>query len=221
MAEVNIEDLKPNSHKYKEEQKESGKVTKSREKVSPVIKKDQVISTKKPLSKKILEIFVGDDVKDIKTWLIQDKIIPGVKHIILDTASMMFFGEVLNRYDDYRYGRSSYGKTNYGSYYGKSSSSRRADSNRRDRGSYYEKDDKVDPRNIVVRNRQAAEDVVEELRDRIRKYDSVSVADLLNIVDLPSQYTDNNWGWTNDRDIGIRRVANGFLIDVSEPRYLD
>ena len=44
---------------------------------------------------------------------------------------------------------------------------------------------------------------------------------LLDLVDVPGRYTDNNWGWDDDRDIGIRRVSSGYLIDVAEPKYLD
>lgn len=220
MAEVRIDSLEPNSHKYKEERSKSAEKPKSREKISPVIDRKQVVSTKKPLSKKIIEMFIGDDVKDLKKWLIQDKLIPGLKHMVLDTASMLFFGEVLNRYDEYR-GGYRYGKTNYRGYYSNGNSSNRTRSRNSDRNSYRERNDKVDARNIIVRNREDAECIVEEMCGRIRSTGSVSVAEMLDMIDVPGEYTDNNWGWDNERDIGIRRVSNGFLIDVNEPKYLD
>ena len=79
----------------------------------------------------------------------------------------------------------------------------------------------MDFRNIVLRQRDDAERLIEEMRRRIRNNDSASVADLLDLIDIPGRYTDNNWGWDDERDIGIRRVSSGYLIDVAEPKYLD
>lgn len=222
MANIDISSLEPNSHKYKAE-KARGETEnqKAKEKVTPIINRDQVVSTKKPLGKKIAETFVAEDAKEVKRWLLTDVIIPGIKNTIIDILSMMFFGEFDSRkrldrrlrYDD---------RHDYREYYGGSSSSRgRRNSRYRRDDSYYESDDQVDFRNIVLRNRSDAEDLIEEMRHRIRSEGSVSVATLLDLLDVPGRYTDNNWGWNDDGDIGIRRVSSGYLIDVAEPKYLD
>lgn len=220
MAEVNVNSLEPNSHKYKSEKKaksaEDG--TKSREKVSPVVHRDQVVSTKKPFSKKITETFMTEDTKDVKSWLVMDVLIPGVKNTILDILSMMFFGETNSRSRGSSRRRDRDDRTNYSSYY-RGSSNR--NSRHRDRDDYYDSDNRIDFRNIILRQRDDAENVIEEMRRRIRNTGSVSVADLLDLIDVAGRYTDNNWGWDDERDIGIRRVSSGYLIDVTEPRYLD
>lgn len=223
MADIDVNSLEPNSHKYKAEKANGGgkKEPESREKVSPIVKRDQVVSTKKPLGKKFAETFMTEDAKDVKSWLLMDVVIPGVKNTILDILSMMFFGEVDNRRGRGRKRRDD-DRRDYSSYYGGSSSSRdRRDSRRRRDDSYYDSDDRVDFRNIVLRNRDDAEDLIEEMRRRIKVEGSVSVATLLDLVDVPGRYTDNNWGWDDDRDIGIRRISSGYLIDVAEPKYLD
>ena len=222
MADIDVNSLEPNSHKYKAEKANGGNQDlKSREKVSPIVKRDQVVSTKKPLSKKFAETFLTEDTKDVKSWLLMDVIIPGVKNTILDILSMMFFGEVDNQRGRGRKRRDD-DRRDYRSYYGGSSSSRdRRDSRRCRDNSYYDSDDRVDFRNIVLRNRDDAEELIEEMRRRIKVEGSVSVATLLDLVDVPGRYTDNNWGWDDDRDIGIRRVSSGYLIDVAEPKYLD
>ena len=53
MADIDVNSLEPNSHKYKAEKANGGskKEPESREKVSPIVKRDQVVSTKKPLGK--------------------------------------------------------------------------------------------------------------------------------------------------------------------------
>lgn len=222
MADIDVNSLEPNSHKYKAEKANGGNQDpKSREKVSPIVKRDQVVSTKKPLGKKFAETFMTEDTKDVKSWLLMDVIIPGVKNTILDILSMMFFGEVDNRRGRGKRRRYDDDRRDYSSYYSGSSSNRERRSSRRKENSYYDSDDRVDFRNIVLRNRDDAEDLIEEMRRRIKSEGSVSVATLLDLVDVPGRYTDNNWGWDDDRDIGIRRVSSGYLIDVAEPKYLD
>lgn len=213
MADINVDmsNLEPNSHKYKAE--------KNREKIQPVINKNQVVSTKKPFGKKISETFMTEDAKDIKTWLIMDVLIPGVKSTILDIISMMFFGE-LSSSRNRSSSRSRNGRTNYSSIYRDSYD--RNERNRRRRDDSYESDDNVDFRNIVLRERRDAERLIEEARRRIRDSSSqaISIAELLDLIDAPSRYTDCNWGWDDERDIGIRRVSSGYLIDVAEPKYI-
>ena len=218
MAELDVNSLEPNSHRYKAEkaaEAEDGK--KNREKISPVVSKGQVVSTKKPLSKRFAETFMTEDTKDVKSWFVLDVLIPGVKNTILDILSMMFFGETNSR-SRRRSRRDRDDRVNYNSYYDGGS---RSDRSRRGRDAHYDSDDRIDFRNIILRERRDAEDVVSAMRDRIRSNNGVSIAELLDLIDAPSRYTDNNYGWDDERDIGIRRVSSGYLIDVAEPKYLN
>lgn len=217
MADIDVSSLEPNTHKYKAEKA----ANKEREKVKPIIDRDKIVSTKKPLGKKFAEIFITDDVADIKTWLIKDVIIPGIQDTVLDMLSMMFRGESYSRgrsrtdrrdrYDD---------RTSYTSYYRSSNDGRDRNSRRR-RDDRYESDDRVDFRNIVLSERAEAERLIDELRRRITDEGSVSIAELLELMGAQSRYTDANWGWDDERDIKIRRISSGFLIEVCEPRYLN
>lgn len=210
MAEIDGKGIEPNSHKYKEEKKE-------KERLKPIVK-DGVVSTKKSALKKMTEKFIEDDAKDIKDYILLDIVVPGIKNTILDIIQMAFFGEVSrdrrNRYDSDRRRRDS-SRVSYSSYYRGSS----YDSSRR-RDRRYDSDDSVDYKNIVLRERRDAEDVISKMRERIEEYGSASIADLFDLIDVTSSYTDNNWGWTDDRDIGIRRVTDGYLIDVAEAKCL-
>lgn len=211
---IDVSSLEPNSYKYRAEKANKEIPKNGREKIAPVIDRSKVVSTKKPLGKKISETFMTEDAKDVKTWLLMDVLIPGIKSTILDILSMMFFGET-----NYRGGSrksSSSGRVDYRSKY-QSSSER---TTRRRRNERYDSDDQVDFRNIIIRNREDAEDIIEEMRKRIRDVNSVSIADLLDLIDVPGRYTDNNWGWDDEMDVGIRRVSSGYLIDVAEPKYI-
>lgn len=216
MAEVKLEDLKPNSHIYKNRLKEDAKKEPSK-KLEPVVKKDSVVRTKKPIGKKLSETFLKEDINDVKEYIIFDAIIPGVKNLCLDALEMFFFGSVSGR--DRRDRRDDRSRTSYSSMYKRKEYSR---SSRRDRDEEeYEVDDKTDYQDIVLRYSDDAKDVVDQLRGRIHEYGQVSIADLFDLVNIAGKYTDNNWGWTNEGDIGIRRVKEGYLIDVKPARLLD
>lgn len=185
-----------------------------KEKAKAIVKPDAVVSTKTPVIKKMANSFIEEGARDIKNYIVDDVLIPGIKETILNILSMAFFGESSDysrrsRRDD----RRSY--TEYSSYYG--GRSRRSE--RSDRRSRRE-DVKADYKNIILKTREDAEDVVEELYDRIKKNGDVSVAEFLEMVNAPSDFPDNNWGWTDERDIDIRRVRDGWLIDVERARYI-
>lgn len=214
MAEVKMENIKPNSHKSKEMNKTD------KEKITPVVSKSSVVSTKKPLSQKFAETFLKEDVDDVKMWLISDVIVPGIKNTLLDMLSMMFFGGSGGGYNR-RSNQNGYTRerVSYNSYYKSDYGSRRG---RDERDSYGRPStDKVDYRNIILQRRDDAEAVINEMHNRIDKYGQVSIADMLEAMEITSKYTDNNWGWTSHNDIGLRRVANGWLIDVAEAELLD
>lgn len=205
-----INSLKPNSNKSKEQE---------REKLTPVVNKSGVVSTKKTFGDKVAEVFIEEDLNEVKSYVLQDVIIPGIKNTILDVMEMLFFGGSRGRA---RGGNSNNReKVSYASYYKSESSSRSQRQNRDQQRSRVISNEKVDYRHIVLRNRNEAEEVVDKIIRRISEYGSASVADLFDLLDITGSYNDNNWGWTNERDIGIRRVSAGYLIDVAEAQPLD
>lgn len=211
MSEINISELKPNSNVSKAE--------KEREKIPPLKRKGQIVSTKKSFGRKMFDLFVGEEISDIKKYLIEDLIIPGVKNTILDTLYMAFYREHMDlgrsrNGSFYSYG----GRRDYTRSYS-GSSSRRTERPKKEVS--YDSGEKVDYRNIVLERREDADQIVDILRERIYKTNSVSVAEFFDILGLDSKWTDNNWGWTDERDIGIRRVSSGYLIEVREAVPID
>lgn len=221
---IDLANLKGNSFKDREAKREQE--AKERTKAKPVIKKDGIVSTKKPVSKKIVETFIEDDVKDVKNYFLKDVLIPGLKNGCLELLETMFFGETGRRRGS-RYRDRYEPRSGYSSYYrrGDSKDDRRdRDRDRRGRREndrYEARNDRLDYRNIILRNRADANEIVEKMCERIDEFDACSVADFFDMLDLTSTYQDNNWGWTDDRDIRVRRVSSGFLIDVPEAKYLD
>jgi hypothetical protein len=216
--EIDKDSIKPNSHKYKAEQ--ANEDAAERDKLSPIVKKGGVVSTKKPLGQKFADTFLSEDTDDIKSYVLWDVIIPGIQNTILDVMEMAFFGTSSGRNRSRSRRRRDDDRTDYRSSY-RSSSSRDRDRSSSNRVRERQRDDKLDYRNIVLRNRDDTEEVIDEMRRRIRKQGAASIADLFDLIDEPSNYNDNNWGWKDERDIDIRRVSRGYLIDVEEAEYLD
>jgi hypothetical protein len=67
---------------------------------------------------------------------------------------------------------------------------------------------------IILISRDEAELVIERLTDIIDKYEVASVADLHDLVGLPTTYVDNKWGWSVLNSVGVRQIREGFLIDL-------
>ena len=211
MAEVKVDDFKPNSKAYK-----AGKQSAS-ERIEPIVKASSIVKQKDSFSKKFLKSFLAEGVNDVKEYLLFDCIIPGIKSAILNSISMAFNGEAY-RGDKNRqyYDRPYY--NDYSSYYsggGNYYSSREKEKKKRD-----DQNEKTDYRRIVFYEKDNAERVALEMRRRIREMGGASIAELLALIGKPSDYTDNDYGWNDERDIRIRRISDGFLIDVPEARYL-
>ena len=206
MAKVDMESLKPNSNKYKKE----GSMQETRSHLTPVVQGQNVVTTKKTLGQKFTETFIGEDIQEVKRYVFWDMVLPGVKNFILDMLSMMFFGERSFRMSD----RDDRGYRDYTSSY-RGRSFRERSERDRGRNDRLRDDRNVDYRHIVLRFKRDAKEVVDSLHDRIDYEGEVSIADLMDLVGLVGEFTDCDWGWTSKRDIGIRPVSNGFLIDVA------
>jgi hypothetical protein len=74
---------------------------------------------------------------------------------------------------------------------------------------------------IVLDERSEAEEVLDRLFDVVNKYESATVADLYDLVGLPSTHADYKWGWTDLRGAGVSRIRDGYLLDLPDPEIID
>lgn len=213
MGEIKLSDIKGNSYTDRNKAAAQNK-NNTRPKMDPVINKQKLANGgKKSMLGRLKSSFIKDDIDDIKTWIIEDVIGPGIKHLILDSLSMAFFHETFYNGNYRRNDKSS--RFSYNSV--SSSSSRN-----RNNGNRYDNDNRrIDYRNIIVTHRSDAEEIIYKLYDQIREYGNASIGDLYSLIDEDVKHTDFNWGWTDERDINLRQVSSGFLIDVREARYLE
>ena len=191
-----MENYTPNSHKFKEEQKENIE----KKKVEKIVS-GKVATKKKSSILKIAEIFVPEDVTNVKEYIFTDIIVPAVKAAISDIVNIYLYGEPRSSKRTTTNTRVSYGR-----YYEKQDKpSYKPDRQTR---SGYEYDD------IILDNRGDAEGVLMALDDIIEQYEVASVADLYELVGIDENYTDHKYGWTNLSTAKVVRAGDGYLIKL-------
>lgn len=201
---MDVNNYKPNSYKYKEEEKE-------RKKVDKVVTSPVKVKKKGEL-RKLRDVFISEDAGNLKTYVFMDILVPTIKKaisdIVRDGVDMILYGEA---------GKSSKnrGSNTYVSYRDYSSSERRRDDDRSPRRGR-EIDD------IIIYNRREAEDVLSNLDGIMEAYKVVSVADYYDLLGVTPEYTDNRYGWTNIRNAEIVRTRDGgYIIKMPRPIPID
>lgn len=191
------EEYLPNSHRYKEGQKES---LPEKKRVEKVIHGKVKVRPKSGLHK-LTDVFISEDAANVKSYIMMDVLVPAVKKaisdIVRDGIDMILYGESK--------GRSS-SSSSYVSYrdYSRRDEDRFRDRDRDRRG--YNHDD------IVLESRGEAEEVITRMDELIETYGVVSVADLYDLVGKTCEYTDNKYGWTNVRNAEPIRVRDGWML---------
>lgn len=198
-------DYTPNSHKFKEEQKANQVAAQTEKKVSKVVKGNVKIK-KKSEARKFADVFLPEDISNVKSFIFQDVLIPALKKFISDTVDTFLYG------GSRRGGSTSNaGKVSYSSYYGGDRFDRRDDRPPFDTRRGFDLGD------IVLDTRQEANDVLNRMEELIDSYKQVTVGDLYDLLGKSCDYTANNYGWTSVRAAEVIRARDGYLIKFPRP----
>lgn len=200
-----METYKPNSHKFKAEQKA---LTAEEKKVEKVVSGTAKLKKKSELGK-FARIFISDDVKNVKEYIIMDVLIPTAKKAIMGAIDMALNGGNIG-YN----GRSSTSKVSYRNYY---------DARRDDRHSYNETRTRTrfDYDDIIFETRAEVEAVRDQMEEIIDRYGFVTVADFYDMADLSAPYTSNKYGWMNIRNAEPVRVRDGYILKLPKASPID
>lgn len=187
-----------------------------------VTKKQKVIKgtatiRKKPLGKRIAELFGAESGQNIFDYLIGDILIPAAKNTLSDFVSegvdMALGIDTRRRRRD---PRDRYGRVDYGvAYRGDRRDDRRRDNrDRRDRTpSTYE--------DIIFETRADANRAIGSMCDIIESYGQASIGDLFDAAGISGgDYTDRRWGWYNISTARITPVRGGYMLDLPKPELL-
>lgn len=213
MAKVGLftDDIKDN--KVVESVEEKKEDEPERKKLDPVVSEGAKV--KKP--SRFRDVFNPADGKDIFDHVIDNVIIPNLKTVIetvvVNSIHMALFGDtnvVITSGDkqhvsyDKRLGATDRNRLATRSNY---------DAPRRsaDRGTY-----------ITFPSRSDAEAVLREMEEIIRAYGCITVLELYDLADIADSATttDNHWGWTSAWYANIRRVFDGYLLELPAPQYI-
>jgi hypothetical protein len=73
---------------------------------------------------------------------------------------------------------------------------------------------------IVLASENEANAVLSAMKDILNKYEQVTFADLLELVGIASVYKDNRIGWTSLRNVEVKAVKDGFILDLPSTKEL-
>lgn len=195
-----MEEYKPNSHKSKENQNGSVPEKKVEKVIAGTVK-----SKKKSEIQKFTDVFISEDVNNVKSYILLEVLVPAIKKAISDIVTngidMILYGETGKTKSN-----STASKISYRSYYDGGNSRRDYSAVRTKTGYNYD--------DIILDNRGEAEDVLSRMDELISTYGLVSVADLYDLVGVTGNYTDNKYGWTDIRSASVIRVRDGYMLKL-------
>ena len=168
------------------------------------------------------EIFLGDDLNSVRSYLIYDMFIPGIKEAILGGMEMLFFGASRGRRSSQASPRRNVDRASYMINYGSYSNSSKRD---RPRSQEYELEARYSTNmdDITFEDRAEAEKVLDALRADIRDYNEATLSAYYQYAGISSNdYTAGDRGWTNlDMVIRPRRIRGGrYVLDLPRPQQL-
>ena len=202
----------PNSHKYKEQQKQN-QVAPEDKQIQKVTKNPAKIKTNEV--RKLADIFISEDIANVKNYIFMDVIVPAVKKAIYDVVTngidMFLYGGTGRA----KSGGSSGTKVSYRNFYEERNGGgyRGSENNRSRNGLDYD--------DIVFSNRGEAEAVKQAMQAAIVKYGFVTVADLYDMVDMSAPYTSQKYGWMSVNNAEIIRSRDGYVIKLPRAVPID
>ena len=180
----------------------------------------EAIQRKKPLGRRIVETFTGDDMNSVGQYILFEVLLPAAKTMISDAASQgverLLFGDSRPT----RTPTSSGYKPGYTSYNSISSRVGRRDEpprslSRQARSTH-------DFGEFLLRDRVEAETVLDGMMAILEQYDVVTVSDFYSLVGISGEFTDEKWGWTDLRDARIHRAGSqGFALQLPPTAPID
>ena len=200
----------PNSHKYKEQQKDT---VPEEKRVQKVVKGN--VRTRTNEVRKFADIFISEDIANVKEYIFMDVLVPAIKKAIYDI--------VTNGIDMFLYGNTGRTKSNssgtkvrYNNYYDQKSTpvNYRGSENTRSNNSF-------DYDDIEFDDRGEAELVKQQMQDTIGRYGVVTVADLYDLVDLPAPYTSQKYGWMDVSNAEVVRSRGKYMLKLPRAVPID
>lgn len=182
------------------------KVEKQTDKKIEKVVSESVSIKKKTGVSKFADVFISEDVENVKSYILLEVLLPSIKKAISDI--------VTNGIDILLYGESgrskkpsTASKVSYRSCYERGNDRRDVVSTRVRNSFDYD--------DLVFKTRGDAEAVLSAMDEAIDKYGVVSVGDLYDLAEVSTNnYMINEYGWTNIRSASVIRIKDGYMIKL-------
>lgn len=171
------------------------------------------VAIKKNEGRKVVSMFVSEDVHSVKNYVVEEVIVPMIKNGIVEAAKtfieMIFLGS-----DKTERRRTSLGdRVSYRRYYDDRNSIRYEDP--------VSSSNKFDYRDIVLKKRVDAERVILEMKGILKGYGIVRIGDLYDLVDETPPHTAFDYGWTDLSRAAVKPVRDGYMIVLPKAMPID
>lgn len=199
-------DYQGNSKRDKEKANKESEPKKNLEKVVS----GEVTQRPKSIGSKFKTIFLGGDFGTARQYVISEVALPALRNLVVEViskgADRLIYGDSVRRRGPASYSpRIQYNNPLYRQGPITTGPPNRNPADRWRQGTKSFED-------IIVSSKEDADTVVENLINIVEMYEVVSVADLYELVGLPSSHIDNKWGWTNLATIQVSQVREGYRI---------
>ena len=205
--------FEPNSQKYRMEKAEKeamGQNAPTTKRVEKVVT-GKTSTRKRSLLKRFADIFLSEDVGDVKTYLVYDVLIPAIKENVADmingAVGMLFFGEATRRVKK-PVGGTTGSKFNYNAISTPATRERMPNYSRSRIAHNFD--------DVIFETRAEAELVLDGMVEILNsEYRQVTVADFYDLAGMTTSFTDNKYGWTDLRGARVVGSASrGYSIDL-------
>ena len=204
----------PNSFKHREEQKRAAAEEKRITKVAK-----GPVKTKKNEARKLANVFISEDVKNVRDHIFLDVVVPAVKKVVYDI--------ITNGIDMILYGGTGKGKSNSNgvrvSYQGFYDQKRNAPGSQNRVADNSRSASKLDYEDLVFSNRGDAELVKQQMQDVIGRYGVVTISDMYEMADpnLTPPFTGHKYGWMDVSSAYADRVRDGYVLKLPRAVPID
>jgi hypothetical protein len=217
-----MEDFPSNSQRARKPSREEEKPNIADPKKVERVIEGEVIRRKRPLGKRVKESLFGGDGPTVWEYVMADIFIPGIRDMFADVVTggieRMLYGESRSAHRRIRPG-SMPARVNYSGFASQPvgrafREDPRQPLSRRARAAH-------DFEEIIIPSRSEAEMVLSSMFDVLERYDEVTVANLYELVGIPSNYAEVRYGWTDLRGSRIERISHGYLLNLPRPELLE
>jgi hypothetical protein len=177
----------------------------------------KVIKRKKPLGRRIREMFFSGDSNSVVGYLGKEVLLPALQNLITDFVTQgiekAVYGEVRTNRPSYRGGSTAGTRISYDRY----ASPQRPNPPTAPVRRAITQPNSLDIGEIILDTKIEAQLVAEKLFETVEEYGVTTVGHLYELIGQTPVQTDHRFGWTNLETLEIKRVREGWLLVLPYP----